>query len=100
MAAMGTEGKVSGQFFLTLGTSHFLGIGSRAGRPTLFLVAEAFRVVVGFLKASNGITDALPQFRQPFWAEQQEHNNQDDEDGSPTVAEHDKPLLEHVFRLL
>jgi len=72
MAAMGTEGKFSGQFFLTLGARLFLGIGSRVRLLTffaLFGMVQGLRFVVGFLEAPDGLANAVPQLRETLGAE-------------------------------
>jgi hypothetical protein len=101
MAAMGAEGKVSTQLFLALGASDFLGIGgsarARARRLSLLLVAQNLGLVVSLLETLDGLADAFPQFWQALGAEQQKHNDQNDENGSPTVAKHDGPLQKIIW---
>lgn len=78
MPAMGTEGKISTQLFLTLRAGRFFGIACGVlflGLLALFGVVQGFRFVVGFFEALDGLADAVRQLWQAFGAEQQKHNN-------------------------
>ena len=81
------EGALAGEILMALRAGARLG-SLRRGAAGKIPFNNGFGVIVGLLKALNGLADALSQLRQAPGAEKQQGDDQDDNEGGEIVTEH------------
>jgi hypothetical protein len=97
MAAMGTEGEVTAKLFVTGGAAGGLRRTRSPGGAAGVLFREIFRLIMGLLEALDGLANAVSQLRQALRSEEYQDDQQNDEDWSPAVTEHRRPLGMEIF---